>query len=55
VAKKNALGSDPFEWLKGPDKKEKTENQKSDIGGQKKQTEKSPDPVIVAKREGGEP
>jgi hypothetical protein len=49
VAKKNALGSDPFEWLKGPEKKENTGNQKSDIGGQKKQAEKSPDPVIDKK------
>jgi hypothetical protein len=49
VPKKSVLGSDPFEWLKGNEKKENTENQKSDIGGQKKQTEKSPDPVIDKK------
>ncbi len=46
MSKKNALGSDPFEWLKGSDKKEDTENQKSDIGGQKKQVEKPSDPVV---------
>jgi hypothetical protein len=46
VSKKSVLGSDPFEWLKGDDKNENTENQKSDIGGQKQQTEKPSDPVI---------
>ena len=46
MPKKSVLGSDPFEWLKGDDKKENTENQKSDIAGQKKQTEKPSDPVI---------
>lgn len=49
MSKKSVLGSDPFEWLKGNDKKENTENQKSDIGGQKKQAEKSADPVIAKK------
>ncbi len=46
MSKKNVLGSDPFEWLKGDDKKEGTDSQKSDIGGQKKQAEKPSDPVI---------
>ncbi len=46
MSKKNALGSDPFEWLKGDDKKEDTENQKSDIGGKEKQVEKPSDPVV---------
>jgi len=50
VAKKNVLGSDPFEWLKKDDKKEDTENKKSDIGGQKKQEEK-PSDQVVAKEE----
>ena len=47
MAKKNVLGSDPFEWLKKDDKKEDTENKKSDIGGQKKQEEKLSDPVVA--------
>ncbi len=46
MSKKNVLGSDPFEWLKKDAKKENTENRKSDIGGQKKQAEKPPEPVI---------
>ncbi len=46
MQKKSVLGSDPFEWLKGNDKKENTEYQKSDIGGQKKQAEKPSGPVI---------
>ncbi len=50
MAKKNVLGSDPFEWLKKDDKKEDTENKKSDIGGQKKQEEK-PSDQVVAKEE----
>ena len=49
MPKKNVLGSDPFEWLKGDDKKKDTENQKSDIGGQKKQAEKPSGPVIDKK------
>ncbi len=49
MPKKSVLGSDPFEWLKGNDKKENTENKKSDIGGRKKQTEKSAGPVIDKK------
>ncbi len=40
MSKKNVLGSDPFEWLKKDDTKENTENQKGDIGDQKKQSEK---------------
>ncbi|MDP6923275.1 MAG: hypothetical protein R2568_08810 [Candidatus Scalindua sp.] len=47
MAKKNVLGSDPFEWLKKDDKKEDTENKKSDIGDQKKQEEKPADPVVA--------
>ncbi len=47
MPKKNALGSDPFEWLKKDDTKENTENQKSDIGGQKKQPEKPLEPKDV--------
>ncbi len=49
MSKKNVLGSDPFEWLKGSDKKENTENKKSNIGDQKKQTEKPSGPVIDSK------
>lgn len=52
MQKKSVLGSDPFEWLKKNDKKENTENQKSDIGGQKKQTEKPSGPVIDKKETG---
>ncbi len=49
MPKKSVLGSDPFEWLKGNDKKENTEDQKSDIGGQKKQAEKPAGQVIDKK------
>jgi hypothetical protein len=52
VSKKNVLGSDPFEWLKKDDKKEKTETRKSDIDDQKKQTGKPSDPVIDKKEAG---
>ncbi len=52
MSKKNVLGSDPFEWLKGDDKKGNTENKKSNIGGQKKQTEKPSDPVVDSKETG---
>jgi hypothetical protein len=52
VQKKSVLGSDPFEWLKKNDKKENTENQQSDIGGQKKQAEKPSGPVIDNKETG---
>lgn len=52
MSKKNVLGSDPFEWLKGDDKKGNTENKKSDVGDQKKQTEKPSDPVIDSKETG---
>ncbi len=52
MSKKNVLGSDPFEWLKGDDKKGNTEKQKSEIGVQKKQTEKSSDPVVSNKEAG---
>ncbi|MGR3293241.1 MAG: hypothetical protein ACUZ9M_04400 [Candidatus Scalindua sp.] len=52
MQKKSVLGSDPFEWLKKNDKKENTENQKSDIGGQKKQTEKPSGPVLDNKETG---
>jgi cobalamin biosynthesis Mg chelatase CobN len=41
VPKKNALGSDPFEWLKKDDTKENAESQKSDTGDQKEQSGKS--------------
>ena len=52
MSKKNVLGSDPFEWLKGDDKKGNTGNKKSDKGDQKKQTEKASDPVIDSKETG---
>ena len=52
MQKKNVLGTDPFKWLKENDKKEKTENQKSDIGGQEKQTEKLPGSAIDNKQTG---
>jgi hypothetical protein len=52
VQKKSVLGTDPFKWLKENEKKENTENQKSDIGGQKKQTEKPSGPVIDNKETG---
>ncbi|KHE92062.1 MAG: hypothetical protein K8F52_03440 [Candidatus Scalindua rubra] len=46
MQKKSVLGSDPFEWLKGNNKKENTVDQKSDIAGQKKQIENPSDPII---------
>ena len=52
MSKKNVLGSDPFEWLQKDDKKENTENKKSDVGDQKKQAEKPSDPVVVSKETG---
>ncbi len=52
MSKKNVLGSDPFEWLKKDDKKENTENKKSEKGDQKKQTEKPSDPIIDSKKTG---
>ncbi len=54
MSKKNVLGSDPFEWLKGDDKKKDTDNQKKDISGQKKkkQAEKSSGPVVDNKETG---
>lgn len=52
MSKKNVLGSDPFEWLQKDDKKENTENKKSDVGDQKKQAEKPSDPVVDSKETG---
>ncbi len=52
MQKKSVLGTDPLKWLKENDKKENTENQKSEIGGQEKQTEKPPGPVIDNKETG---
>ena len=55
MAKKNALGSDPFKWIKEHEEKEKTETEakaetsKSDIDGQEKQTEKPPKPARAKK------
>jgi hypothetical protein len=55
VSKKNVLGSDPFEWLQKDDKKENTENKKSDVGDQKKQAEKPSDPVVDSIETGVKP
>ena len=55
MSKKNVLGSDPFEWLQKDDKKENTENKKSDVGDQKKQAEKPSDPVVDSIETGVKP
>ncbi|MBT5306599.1 MAG: hypothetical protein HOL31_16145 [Candidatus Scalindua sp.] len=55
MSKKNVLGSDPFEWLQKDDKKENTENKKSDVGDQKKQAGKPSDPVVDSIETGVKP
>jgi len=40
MQKKSVLGTDPFKWIKDDNKKENTEDQKSDIDGLEKQTGK---------------
>jgi len=45
MQKKSVLGTDPFKWLKENNKEENTQNSKSDIGSQERQTEKLHDPV----------
>lgn len=52
MQKKNVLGTDPLKWLKENNIKENTESSKSDIDGQEKQAEKSPDLVNVKKETG---
>jgi hypothetical protein len=47
MQKKSVLGTDPFKWLKENNKKENTENPKSDIDGQEKRTEKPLEPKHV--------
>jgi len=52
MQKKNVLGTDPFKWLKENSKEENTQNSKSDIGSQDRQTEKLLDPVHDNKETG---
>ncbi len=47
MKKKNVLGTDPLSWLKEKDKKETPKNNESNIGGQKKQVDKPPEPNDV--------
>ncbi len=50
---KNALGTDPFKWLKESNKKEDTKKPKSDIDNdnQDKKEAKKPDPIIIEDKE----
>ena len=52
MQKKSVLGTDPLKWLKENNKEENTENSKSDVGGQERQTEKLLDPVHDNKETG---